>query len=125
MPPITSYFSRATPEQAAEQSARGFEEIRHSIQWQKARKLTEDGAKAERQREAATERQKRRRQQLKEAEIKLGLRHPGTLRKIKPVVLRDSSPNLPVLPPPANLDGDTEKKAVPRRKRRRRAPRTN
>ncbi|QRW11995.1 hypothetical protein RhiLY_10994 [Ceratobasidium sp. AG-Ba] len=120
MPLITSYFSRATAEEAAEQATRGFEEIRHSIEWEKAQKLSEDGLRAQRLREQATERQRRRRKRLKESEIKLGLRESGTLRKLKPMQLRNPSPD-----PPTPSHSETHIYPDTNKPKKRRAPRTN
>ncbi|KAG9075552.1 hypothetical protein FS749_012769 [Ceratobasidium sp. UAMH 11750] len=85
MPLITSYFSVATPEEAAEQATCEFERIRHASRWDKARKAAEDATKSERARQLATDRQRRRRLCLKEAEAQHGLRDRETLQRIKPM----------------------------------------
>ncbi|KAG8780155.1 hypothetical protein FRC12_023375 [Ceratobasidium sp. 428] len=121
MPPITSYFSVATPEQAAEQASRGFEQIQHHIRWEKAHKISDDAAKAQHIRESANERQQRRRLRLKQSEAHLGLRDRETLRKVKPMKLQSPPSDSPGTPAPVNVDPAA--KAVP--VKRRRAPRTN
>ncbi|QRV92686.1 hypothetical protein RhiJN_20704 [Ceratobasidium sp. AG-Ba] len=115
---ITSYFSVATPEQAAEQATRGFEQIRHRSQWEKAQQIANDGAQAERIREAAAERQRRRRLRLRKSEAKLGLRDRETLKKVKPMNLHSSPTDSPVVSP---VDPGPVSKAVPAKRR----PRTN
>ncbi|QRV95133.1 DDE superfamily endonuclease [Ceratobasidium sp. AG-Ba] len=108
MPLITSYFSVATPDEAAEQATRGFEQIRHATQLENARKASDDLAKIDRQRQNATERQQRRRLRLKQSEVKFGLRDPATLQKIKPLQPRSPAADSPTasstdqgtLPPP-------------------------
>ncbi|QRV95115.1 DDE superfamily endonuclease [Ceratobasidium sp. AG-Ba] len=108
MPLITSYFSVATPDEAAEQATRGFEQIRHATQLENARKASDDLAKIDRQRQNATEQQQRRRLRLKQSEVKFGLRDPATLQKIKPLQLRSPAADSPTasstdqgtLPPP-------------------------
>ncbi|KAG8725708.1 hypothetical protein FRC10_007930, partial [Ceratobasidium sp. 414] len=76
---------------------------------QKAQQLSKDGARVQRLRESASERQGRCRQQLKEAEIKLGLRNPGTLWLIKPMQLRNPLPD--PLVPTSHADPEPVKEA--------------
>lgn len=80
---ITNYFTKATPLEAAEQATRGFEAIRHSISWQKAREKANHLQRQTHEKELAAARQQKCRRKKWEADAKLGLRDPKTLQKIK------------------------------------------
>ncbi|KAG9100505.1 hypothetical protein FS749_014953 [Ceratobasidium sp. UAMH 11750] len=85
MPPITSFFSKATPEQIVEQDQRGAEEIRHRRNWQKAREMVVPVEKVQRDQQGAIERKRKHRQRRKAMVLK-----------------SESSTDTPVLP--ANSD---------------------
>ncbi|CAE6439180.1 unnamed protein product [Rhizoctonia solani] len=89
---ISSYFPRITPEQAAEQASRQVELIQHERQARQARKQLDGEKRSLKVKQDATRRQQRKRQREKESEVKLGLRDPQTLRKIKVMQLRQESP---------------------------------
>lgn len=80
---ITNYFSKATPEEAAEQATRGFEAIRHSSAWERARKEASHLDQARRERELAAARQRDFRRKKYQTDAKLGLRDPKTFRLVK------------------------------------------
>lgn len=89
MPLITSYFSVASLELAAEQCTQGFEEIWHSIWWQKVQDSSQAAAKVQHEQSLAAEQQRQYCLKAKKAEVAEGLQDPKTLCKIK-VILQHS-----------------------------------